>query len=133
MFVAGDVVKNKLNSKLATVTDVLKGDMIRVRFDGDTGTVELHASRFQAHTGPNFEQPFEHVDPETFKKGDYIQVTDGNGVTVKGAALTELNTSGYATFDLLTDDGRYLDFNNNYVNVNVLFRADIARGQMPAY
>jgi hypothetical protein len=132
MFVAGDVVKNKLNSKLATVTERLEDDMIRVRFDGDTGTVELHASRFQAHTGPNFEQPFEHVDPETFKKGDYIRVRDAEQV-VQGAALSDIGTFGYASFDILTDDGQYLEFNSNYVDVVVLFRADIARGQMPKY
>lgn len=133
MFVAGDVVKNKISSKLATVTHVLDDGMIRVRFDGDTGTVELHHSRFQEFTYPNFDKPFAYVDPETFKRGDYIQVTDGDSMTVCGAALNELDTFGYTTFDVLTDDGRYLSFNNNYVKVVVLFRADIARGQMPNY
>lgn len=133
MFLAGTVVKSKINSKLATVTDVLGNGMIRLRFDGDTGTVELHESRFVTYTGPNFDKPLEYVDPETFKKGDYVQVTDSNGVTVKGAALDDLGSFGYATFDVLSDDGQYFEFNSNYVTIVVLFRADIARGQLPNY
>jgi len=132
MFSAGEVVKNKINSKLATVTEVLEDGKIRVRFDGDTGTVELHESRFQAHTGPNFEKPFDYVDPQTFKKGDYIRVRHAEQV-FQGAALSDIATFGYATFEMLTEDGQYLEFNANYVDIVVLFRADIARGQMPKY
>lgn len=133
MFVAGDVVKNRITSSIATVTEVLGNDRVRVRFDGEISSVELHASRFQSHTVLEADQPFPPVDPETFKKGDYIQVTDGYRGTVKGAALSQLDSFGYATFDMLTDDGRYLEFNSNYVTIDVLFRADIARGQMPNY
>lgn len=134
MFAVGSTVKNMLNNKLATVTHILDDGMIRVRFDGDSGTVALHHSRFEAHPiSVNIDTPFGYQDPETFKKGDYVQVTDKEGVIYKGAALHDINITGYSTFDLLSDDGRYLNFNANYVSIVVLFRADIARGQMPNY
>lgn len=133
MFAIGSTVKNKFNNKIGTVTHIQDGGMIRVRFDGDTGTVPLHHSRFEAHAVVVLDVPFNHVDPETFKKGDFIRVTDAERGTVQGAALTEVNTFGYSTFDMLTDDGQYLEFNANYVDIVVLFRADIARGQMPNY
>lgn len=133
MFALGSTVKNKLNNKIGTVTHILDDGMIRVRFDGDTGTVPLHHSRFEAHAVVVLDTPFTHVDPETFKKGDYIQVTDAEHGTVKGTALSEMNTFGYSSFDMLTEDGKYLEFNANYVAIDVLFRADIARGHLPNY
>lgn len=133
MFAIGSTVKNKLNSKLGTVTHILDDGMIRVRFDGDTGTVPLHHSRFESYAVIVLDTPSGYTDPETFKKGDYVQVTDKDGVVVKGAALGDINTFGYSSFELLTEDGCLLEFNANYVTIVVLFRADIARGQMPAY
>ena len=133
MFAVGSTVKNKFSNKIGTVTHILDDGMIRVRFDGDTGTVPLHHSRFEAHSVVVLEQPFTHVDPETFKKGDYIKVRNNDGVTVKGAALGDIDTFGYSNFELLSDDGQLLNFNANYVTITVLFRADIARGQMPNY
>jgi hypothetical protein len=133
MFPVGATVKNKLNSKIGTVTHQLDDGMIRVRFDGDTGTVPLHHSRFESFGVVVLDTPTAYVDPETFKKGDYVQVTDNNGVVYKGAALNDLGTTGYSVFELLTENGQLLDFNANYVGIVVLFRADIARGQLPNY
>lgn len=132
MFVIGSTVKNKINSKIGTVTHILDDGMIRVRFDGDTGTVPLHHTRFEAHAVVVLDVPFSHVDPETFKKGDYIRVTDAER-TVQGAALNQLDSFGYSHFEVLTDDGQYLEFNANHVSIVVLFRADIARGHLPNY
>ena len=133
MFTAGDVVRSKINGKLATVVRVLESSgLIRVRFDGAPDTIDLHPSRFEKETLKASSAPAGPPE-QTFKKGDYIQITDGNGVTHRGAALSDIYTTGLAGFDMLTDDGEYLSENANYVNIVVLFRADIARGQMPKY
>lgn len=133
MFAIGSTVKNKINNRIGTVTHILDDGMIRVRFDGDTGTRPLHYTRFASHAVDLNDVPSNNVDPETFKTGDHIQVTDPERGTVKGTALTELNSFGLSGFDMLTEDGQYLTFNANHVAIVVLFRADIARGDLPKY
>lgn len=133
-FVKGQTVRSKLTSKLGTVVGVPEAagnGLIEVRFDGDTGTMPIHHSRFEAidvkRITPN------DYDPYLFKKGDFIRVTTKAKDVYEGTAMHSIQDTGSALFDLLTKDGKLLDFNCNYVEVENLFRADIARGDMPKF
>jgi hypothetical protein len=135
-FKPGDTVKAVISGKRATVlsTPEAQGNgMIEVRFDGDTGSVVLHHTRFDLFEVKKISLPDEPYRDDIFERGDYILVTDKDGVGYSGAALNTIGHVGFATFKLLTNDGRLLDFNYNFVDVEVIFRADIARGIEPSY
>lgn len=72
--------------------------------------------------------PIKRVRGQRFTKGDHIQVTARDGsIVIKGTALDTRDNGGHAFFQVLTTDGKVLDFNLNHVTVDNLFRADYAR------
>lgn len=72
--------------------------------------------------------PVKRVTGQRFTKGDHIQVTSNDGsMVIKGTALDTRDNSGWAFFQVMTMDGKVLDFNLNDVSVDNLFRADYAR------
>jgi hypothetical protein len=134
-FVKGQTVRAIFSKKLATVVGIPEAageGLVEVRFDGDTGSVRLHFSRFEAID-------VKHIDtsnaynPYLFRKGDFIRVLDKGKAVYEGTAMTDIQDIGSALFQMLTKDGKLLDFNCNYVEVTNLFRADVARGDMPKF
>lgn len=65
-----------------------------------------------------------------FTKGDHIEVK-ANGSTIRGTAMTTRETLGWADFVVMLSDGQKLRFNLNHVEVENLFRADVAREMSP--
>lgn len=134
MLLAGDTVQSRVSGERGTVVaPPLTAGMVRVRFDGERNPVEVHESRVhKINVSVAEAKPIAH--PDYFLEGDYVQIVNGNGDTERGAALTQYPQPwGGAIFDMLTDDGRYLEVNANYYNITVLFRADVARGDKPKY
>lgn len=134
-FHVGQTVRSKFHpKKMATVVAVPEAagmGLVEVRFDGDTGSVQLHYSRFESvdvkHITLNGYTPY------LFKKGDFIRVITESEDVFEGTAMHDIQDTGSSLFELLTKDGKLLDFNCNYVEVINLFRADIARGDMPKF
>lgn len=133
-FLRGQTVRSKLSSKWGTIVSIPEAagvGLIEVRFDGDTGSVQLHHSRFEAVDVKHI--TLNGYNPYLFKKGDFIRVTTKAKDVFEGTAMHDIQDTGSSLFELLTKDGKLLDFNCNNVEVVNLFRADIARGDNPKY
>jgi hypothetical protein len=63
-----------------------------------------------------------------FQAGDFIEFTTKNGSVLRGTALSDLNSTGYASFTMdVPGIGFDLGLNANDGTIEVLFRASYAR------